>query len=172
MNALLSGSALVVVALVIVSVPDYGAGALAVCAVLALVAGFAISRARENGEFLLRLFAGALLVRVALGTAIFYFNLQEFFGGDAYTYDLLGTLTAKMWHGEIPEHIFRSMLGPFLTRNYGMMYVNGVIYYVVGPNMLAVQYVNAVAGAATAPLIYLCAHRIFRNVGVARVSAL
>jgi hypothetical protein len=172
MNAFLSASALVVVALILLLVPDYGAGAVAVCAVLALVAGIIVSRATENGEFLLRLFAGALLVRVAVGTAIFYFNLQGFFGGDAYTYDVLGQMTAKLWRGEIPEHIFRAMLGPFLIRNYGMMYVSGAIYYAVGQNMLAVQFVNAVLGAATAPLIYLCAHRIFRNAGVAKASAL
>jgi hypothetical protein len=172
MNALLSGSALVAAALIILLLPGAGAGAVAVCAVPALAAALIISRANENADFLLRLFVGALLVRVLVGTVIFYFNLQSFFGGDAYTYDLLGMLTDKMWRGEIPEHIFQAVVGPFISRNYGMMYVNGVIYYLVGQNMLAVQYVNAVAGAATAPLIYLCAHRIFRNVGVARASAL
>ncbi|MFN2480557.1 MAG: hypothetical protein ABR554_03600, partial [Pyrinomonadaceae bacterium] len=172
MNAFLSASALAAVGIIILFVPGFGTGAVAVCAALALVAGFAISRTKENGEFLLRLFAGALLVRVLVGTAIFYFNLQGFFGGDAFTYDILGQMTAQMWRGELPEHIFLSVLGPFISRNYGMMYVNGAVYYLVGQNMLAVQFVNAVAGAATAPVIYLCAHRIFRNATVARMSAL
>jgi 4-amino-4-deoxy-L-arabinose transferase-like glycosyltransferase len=37
--------------------------------------------------------------------------------------------------------------------------------------MLAVQFASAVLGAATAPLIYFCAHHIFRNVRAARLSA-
>jgi 4-amino-4-deoxy-L-arabinose transferase-like glycosyltransferase len=46
------------------------------------------------------------------------------------------------------------------------------VYYVTGANMLAVQYLNAVIGAATAPVIFLCARHIFRNLRVAKVAAL
>jgi 4-amino-4-deoxy-L-arabinose transferase-like glycosyltransferase len=45
------------------------------------------------------------------------------------------------------------------------------VYGVVGQNMLAVQLFNAVVGAATAPVIYLCARHIFKNVRVAKVAA-
>jgi hypothetical protein len=37
--------------------------------------------------------------------------------------------------------------------------------------MLAVQFFNAVVGAATAPIIFLCARQIFQNVRVAKVAA-
>jgi 4-amino-4-deoxy-L-arabinose transferase-like glycosyltransferase len=47
-----------------------------------------------------------------------------------------------------------------------------VIYGVTGRNMLAVQFFNGVVGAATAPVIFLCARHIFQNLRVAKVAAL
>jgi 4-amino-4-deoxy-L-arabinose transferase-like glycosyltransferase len=38
--------------------------------------------------------------------------------------------------------------------------------------MLAVQFFNAVLGAATAPVVYICTQRIFQNVRAARLAAL
>jgi hypothetical protein len=172
MNALLSAAALLLAVLIILFVPVFGAPAVAVLVVCAAPAVLLISRMEESRDFLLRVFAAALLVRVFFGTLIFYFDLQTFFGGDAFTYDYLGLLTVKMWQGELPYSIYRSVLGPFLGRNSGMIYVNAVIYSVAGQNMLAVQFVNAVAGAATAPIIYLCARHIFGSPRVARNSAL
>jgi 4-amino-4-deoxy-L-arabinose transferase-like glycosyltransferase len=52
-----------------------------------------------------------------------------------------------------------------------MIYLVGTIYTLVGRNMLATQFFNAVVGAATAPIIYLCAQNIFRNARVSRISA-
>ena len=52
-----------------------------------------------------------------------------------------------------------------------MIYLVAYIYRIVGRNMLAVQYFNAVVGAATAPVIFLCARHIFQNVRVARIAA-
>jgi hypothetical protein len=52
-----------------------------------------------------------------------------------------------------------------------MSYTVGVIYFLVGRNPLAVQLFNAVLGASTAPLIYLCAFHIFQNFRVSRLSA-
>ena len=40
-----------------------------------------------------------------------------------------------------------------------MVYFVGAIYGVVGHNMLAVQLVNGVIGAATAIIIFLCAQK-------------
>ncbi len=54
---------------------------------------------------------------------------------------------------------------------WGMLYLVAAIYAVVGRNMLAVQFFNAVVGAATAPIIFLCARQIFQNVRVAKVAA-
>ncbi len=172
MNALFAAAGLALAVVIVALTPEQGGPALLVCAACAAPVALLIRRADENRDFLLRVFFAALFVRVFVGTIIFYFHLQEFFGGDAFTYDYLGAMTAKMWRGELPYGIYRSLLGPFLARNYGMIYVNASIYYVAGQNMLAVQFVNAVAGAATAPIIYLCAQRIFANRSVARNSAL
>jgi 4-amino-4-deoxy-L-arabinose transferase-like glycosyltransferase len=171
MNAFLAASSLAVVLVVLVLAPGFAPAAIALCAACALITGFAISRLKVDKEFLVRLFVAGLLVRMTVGAIIFNFHLQEFFGGDAFTYDYLGGLLVKMWRGEVPYHIYQSLLGPFLARNYGMIYVTGAIYWVTGQNMLAVQFFNAVLGAATAPVIYLCARFIFKNLRVARVSA-
>src|SRR5215208_1137076 len=53
-----------------------------------------------------------------------------------------------------------------------MVYLVAAIYGLVGRNMLAVQFFNAVVGAATAPVIFLCARHIFQNLRVAKLAAL
>ena len=170
MNALLATFALAIGAFIIFFVPSFGAAAVVVCAVMALGAGLILSRLEPDREFLLQIFVAALLVRLLVGTAIFSFNLQEFFGGDAFTYDTLGLMQVKVWQGEMTQHIFQALMGPFLTRNWGMLYVVAGIYGLIGQNMLAVQFVNAIFGAATAPIIFLCAKQIFGNLRVARLS--
>src|SRR2546428_4234994 len=73
------------------------ATALGLCAITAFVTGVVISRNREYGSFLVKLFMLALLVRIAVGTAIFVFNGQDFFGGDAWTYDFVGYQQLLAW---------------------------------------------------------------------------
>ena len=58
------------------------------------------------------------------------------------------------------------------SSGWGMLYMVGAIYEIVGRNMLATQYVNCVLGAATAPLAYMMATEIFPNRTAARVSAI
>lgn len=70
----------------------YCAKALGLCAFTAAIAGIAIRRNREHRSYLIKLFMFALLVRVLIGTAIFVFKGQDFFGGDAFTYDAFGNL--------------------------------------------------------------------------------
>jgi 4-amino-4-deoxy-L-arabinose transferase-like glycosyltransferase len=53
-----------------------------------------------------------------------------------------------------------------------MVHMVAVIYGMVGRNMLAVQFVNAVIGAATAPVIFLCAQQVFNNRRVAQVAGI
>ena len=54
---------------------------------------------------------------------------------------------------------------------WGMIYMVAAIYAAIGRNALAVQYVNAIVGAATAPIVYLCALEVFNNIRVARISS-
>lgn len=186
MNSVLTLLCLIVCAVILIAVPgfvapgpaNYGmasvfdtARALLLGAGLAAIAGYLTYRQSEGGPFLFRVFLMALLVRMLLGTVIFIFRGQEFFGGDALTYDYFGFAQLQAWHGDrYYSQIVK--LGSGGGAGWGMVHMVGGIYVVLGQNMLAVQFVNAVLGAATAPIIYLCALMVFNNIRVARLSAL
>lgn len=188
MNGLLTLLILIVCTLIVLAVPGlvspWGAElgvvnifdtgrAVLLCAALSLTAAYIIMRRPEDGQFLVRLFALGVLIRVILGTAIFVFQGQEFFGGDALTYDFLGAAQLRSWGG---DHYFRQVMNAHLGHNggtsWGMVYLVAGVYAVVGRNALSIQFINAVLGAATAPIIYLCALHVFNNLRVARISAL
>lgn len=146
------------------------ASALTVCVVLAAAAGLMISRVDNHSRFLQQIFFVGLLLRIVVGAGIFAIGLQGFFGGDAYTYDVIGYSLLRHWQG---EPFFNNALESwFVGGGWGMLYLVAAVYRVVGRNMLAVQFVSAVAGAATAPIIFLCAERMFNHARVARVAAL
>lgn len=170
MNALLSALALALFITVALWLPG-GAAASALCIGVAFVAGACIYRIKEDSRFLLQIFVAALLVRVVIGSVIYFFHLQEFFGGDAFTYDGIGAMILKFWEGAMGRRTYKEVFGAGLQQNWGMPYMVALIYAVVGQNMLATQFVNAVLGAATAPVVYLCARHIFRSVKVARLAA-
>jgi len=150
-------------------VPGYGGPAVLAGAFFALVAMFFIKNAGANREILIYLFMVSLLLRVLVGTAIYMFRLQDFFGGDAITYDQQGHLLTQIWQGNASNSaLFLENPGGF----WGMPYFVGAIYMVIGRNMLAVQYANAVFGAATVPLMYLSAEHLFNNQKVARIAAM
>src|SRR5215212_8136666 len=112
MNGLLTFASLVLCILIIVAVPplvaplagDYGAvtvfdvgKALLLSVTIAVGVGILAYRSGGNGLFLLRLFIFALLIRFLIATIIFVFHGQEFFGGDANTYDFYGFAELKAW---------------------------------------------------------------------------
>jgi hypothetical protein len=172
MNALLVLLALALAVGVSLAFPREGAAAVVLCAALATIAGAAITRHRTHARFLLQVFVAGVLIRALVGTLIYYFRLQEFFGGDAFTYDYRGAVYVEYWRGHIDAASQVQVIGPSLFRNWGMDYLVGAIYMVVGQNMLAVQFFNAVVGAATAPVIFLCARHIFQNLRVAKLATL
>jgi len=149
-----------------------GAKAVLLCGALASFAGWIFYRQRENGLFLLRIFVAALLVRVLLGTLILVFNARDFFGGDALYYDYYGFAQLAAWYG---DRYFNALMQVYnsggLASAWGMVYMVAAIYGLVGRNVLAVQMVISVMGAATAPIIYLVASHVFQNARVARLSA-
>ncbi|HYG10062.1 MAG TPA: glycosyltransferase family 39 protein, partial [Pyrinomonadaceae bacterium] len=150
-------------------VPVHGGTAVLLCGVCALITCYLIMQSDLDREFLLQVFVSAVLVRLVLATAIYYLRLQNFFGGDALTYDQQGHLLTLVWQDQLTFQEFsRGNQNDFL----GMPYLVASIYTLVGRNTLAVQLFNAVLGAATAPVVYVCAQRIFQNVRVARVAAL
>ncbi len=150
--------------------------ALLVCATLGIVfSGLIMRLGSDDKTFLLRVFLFAVLLRIVLGTFIYIANLQEFFGGDAYTYDFFGATQLKIWLGDREA---KFVLERFVTSSeggasgWGMVYFVAALYGMIGRNMLAVQFVNAVIGSATAVIIYLCAREIFQNKRVARIAML
>ena len=90
MNALLSVLTLSISVAIALFVPTYGAPALLICAIAAFPIALMIGQVKSDISFLVRVFVGGLLVRLVVGTLIFVFELQEFFGGDANTYDAFG----------------------------------------------------------------------------------
>ncbi len=187
MNALLGLLYLILCVGIVVFVPtlvapyaaEYGATsvfdlsrAVLLATVIAGVAGFYAYKAEIDGPFLFRLFVAGMLARMLVGVAIFVFKGQEFFGGDALTYDFVGYAQLGGWTGN--RHLGGAAQA-FLQNpgsGWGMVYMVAVIYGIVGRNMLAVQLVNSVLGATTAVVIYRCAHEVFRNTRVARVAGI
>jgi hypothetical protein len=166
MNALLAILFLVSGSAVALFIPRYGGSALLFCIVVALGFAYVIGKAGSDRRYLLQLFVAGLLVRIIVGALIFAFELQSFFGGDAITYDYLG-FELLQWYRGLAEIVETDE-----TVVWGMPYLVAGIYAVVGRNMLAVQFFNAICGAAAAIVVYICAQHIFQNVRVARVAAL
>ncbi|HUE80794.1 MAG TPA: glycosyltransferase family 39 protein [Pyrinomonadaceae bacterium] len=188
MNSVITLLGLILSAAIVLVVPtlvapyslDYGvltkfdtSKAVLLCAAFAVPVALFAYRQKTDGPFLFKLFISALLVRVFFGTVIFAFNGLEFFGGDAITYDFYGQAQLLGWGG---DKYFQSLVDGFIGTGYasgwGMVYLVAGIYGLIGRNMLAVQLVNSVMGAATAVVIFLCAHHVFNNLRVARLAAI
>ena len=173
MNGLLLSLSIAMFGAILVVAPADGAAATVFALPLAAITGWLISRLQEDRPLLFRLFASAFLARVLIGTLIYAFKLQQFFGGDAITYDYFGNALMNVWDGnksfQLAVDVFS---GGGAASGWGMLYMVAAIYKVIGRNMLAVQYVNAILGAATAPLAYLISMEIFPNRRVARTCAL
>ena len=149
------------------------AKAVLLCTALSAGAGWLIYRSGPDGSFLLKLFLFALLLRVLIGTLIFVMNGQSFFGGDALTYDFYGGAQLNAWNGDqFAQAQVNVFVGKGEGSGWGMVYLVAGLYAMIGRNMLAVQFFNAVLGAATAPIIFLCAQQVYGNLKVARLSSL
>jgi hypothetical protein len=173
MNSILAMLALALCVGILLLAHADGATALLICVPLAAVAGAIISRTGTDRKFLVRLFVGALLIRMLVGTLIYVFQLQDFFGGDAFTYDNFGYTQLLAWQGDKYSQTFIDWsINQAGLRDWGMIYVVAVVYRIIGRNMLGIQFVNAVLGAATAPIAYVTALCVFKNSRVARVTAL
>src|SRR5688572_19104765 len=112
-------------------------GAAALLVVLSLTAvGLLLFRRYTDDEYLTTVFLTALVVRLAVGIFIHIYELREFFGGDAITYDFNGWQLSEYWSGRVVEDeitLERNMLEP----GWGMSYLVGIIYYLIGRNIFA-----------------------------------
>lgn len=183
MRAVLLFVLLVVCAVIVVTVPTivaayteystYDAGqAILFCVILATIVGCFVYRNKEHRSFLLQLFGWALVVRMIVATGIFIFNVQEFFGGDALTYDYFGFAQMKAWQGDTYYQVIANHFMEGQASAWGMINMVAIVYSIIGRNTLAIQFVNSIIGAATAVLIFSCAQQVYKNVRVAKIAGI
>src|SRR5262245_6775215 len=171
MNILLIGLMIVVCGAVVSLKPVEAPGALVSCAVASLPTIFILARSGKEKSFLLRLFLIALLVRIIVAFIIYSGNGQEFFGGDANTYDIFGQSLNQAWHGDqYHSQKYASFVASGASA-WGMIYLVAGVYELIGTNPFAIQLINASVGAATAIVVYYAAEALFNNVRVSRVAA-
>src|SRR5215207_6504430 len=171
MNIILIIMTLLVCVGVIFLKPSEGPGAVALCALISVPTLIVLARSGPEKTFILRLFLLAVLVRIVLATLIFVGNYEEFFGGDANTYDIFGQSLAGSWHGDdYHSQKYASFVASGASA-WGMLYLVAAVYELIGRNMLAVQLINASIGAATAVVVYYSAQQLFSNIRVSRVAA-
>jgi hypothetical protein len=173
MNALLMVVALAILGMVFMLAPNDGGPAIVLMLPLAAMVSFLIYRVEADRKFLLRVFVSGVLIRVFVGTLIYFFHWQEFFGGDALTFDFFGNALLHVWEGQTQ---YMRAVDVFSSNGagsgWGMLYLVATVYKIVGQNMLATQYVNCVIGSATGPIAYLISIEIFPNKRIARICAL
>ena len=172
MNTVIIGLLLVISSALVWLMPTLAPGALVMCAVASTPTILILARTHDEKTFLFRLFLVGLLVRIVLAAVINMGSMEEFFGGDANTYDIFGQsllqgLYGDTYHMQKYESFIASGAGA-----WGMLYLVAGIYELVGRNLLAVQLVNASIGAATGVVVYYTAMSLFNNVRVAKLAAL
>ena len=149
------------------------ASALLVVLVSAGIALGIIRHYAEEKAFVTTLFFAALAARLGFGVMVHVFDLRDFFGGDALTFHDFGSVIRDQWEGLVPPNdTFYQWASATNRPGWGMNYLVAFIYLFTGKNILAAQSFCAVIGAATAPMVYFCATKIFSNSSVARSSAI
>ena len=162
-----------------------GGGVAVLCAaVAALVTIWAVRAAKEvdtvEKDFLAQIFLLGLIPRIILAAIIFAFQLEPIFGSDAVEYHKSGTEVANQWWSDLGYSPVNQPFGNNASvsvlaggaNNWGMSFFVSILYFLFGPNALLIQLFSVVCGAATAPILYLCAASIFKNKKVARFAAL
>jgi hypothetical protein len=160
------------VAAVGLAYPD-GVSALLVAIVFCTISLATLRAHAEDKRFVTNLFVAAFFIRLAFGLFIeVYPEMRDFFGPDALTYHRNGEALASYWAGNLSADAFlvrRAM--SIQLAGWGMNYLVGAVYFVLGPSLFAAQTLCAVVGAATAPVVYFLANKIFLNKRVSRISA-
>lgn len=152
--------------------PD-GAVAVGFVAVLSAIAILIFRKYTDEKEFITTVFLVGLALRMGFGVLIHVFDLRDFFGGDAHAYDQNGAALVDLWMGHAPAtEVLLAQADPASGAGWGMYYLTGFIYYVLGRNIFAAQSFCAVIGAATPPMVYFCSIKIFNNKKVAKAAAI
>jgi hypothetical protein len=173
MNTLIIASVLIICVALVWLMPGLAPGALVMCALVSAPTVIVLARVRgDEKTFLFRLFVIGLLVRIILATVINMGHMEEFFGGDANTYDIFGRSLLEGLHG---NNFHMSKYEGFVASGagaWGMLYMVAGIYEVIGRNLFAIQLVNAAIGAATGVVVYYTAMTLFNNARVAKLAAI
>ena len=168
---ILAGIIAIALAMAFIAFPD-GAAALLMVIVPSLVAIAFIRHYSDDKRYITNVFLLGLLLRLGFGIFVHVFDLRTFFGGDAITYDYKGYLLLQSWLGHIPSGDIEVRQAASMSGSgWGMNYLVAGLYAITGRNIFAAQSFCAVIGAATAPLVYFCSTKIFRNKGVGRFAA-
>jgi len=172
MNSLIIGTLLAICVALVWLMPGDAPGALVLCALVSIPTVLILARTDDERTFLLRLFFVGLMVRIMLAAVINMGHMEDFFGGDAHTYDIFGQSLLQGLHGD-KYHMekYQSFVASGAGA-WGMLYLVAGIYEAVGRNLLAVQLVNASIGAATGIVVYKTAMVLFSNKRVAKLAAL
>lgn len=150
-----------------------GAGAMLVVAIFSAITIIFIRQKTNDSDFLINIFLIALSLRLSFGLFIHLFDYRGYFGGDALTYHSLGKQIVDVWWGVAsPDMAWSQRAMSTSGPGWGINYLTAFIYVFLGPNILAAQSFCAVIGAATAPMVYGCANKIFNNRRVSKIAAL
>ncbi|MEP6789645.1 MAG: hypothetical protein ABJB40_14495, partial [Acidobacteriota bacterium] len=168
----LSCSLIIALGAAAIPFPD---GVVAIGLVLAMSVVFILifRKLTDEKDFITKVFLVALALRMGFGVMIYFFGIQAFFGGDYATYDSRGMelLNGWMGHPDLTQQ-YGFHIDPSTGPGWGMNYLTGFIYLLVGRNTFAAQSFCAVIGAATAPLVFFCSKKIFNNNRVAKNTAI
>ncbi|HKG62220.1 MAG TPA: glycosyltransferase family 39 protein [Pyrinomonadaceae bacterium] len=172
MNTLIIASLLIICVALVWIMPTMAPGALVMCAAVSTPTILILARTRDEKTFLLRMFMIGLMVRILLAAVINVGHMEEFFGGDANTYDIFGRSLLQGLHG---DNYHMGKYQDFVASGagaWGMLYLVAAVYEVVGRNLFAIQLVNASVGAVTGVVVYFTAMQLFNNVRVAKLAAI
>jgi len=172
MNILIIALTLLVCGGAIFMKPGEAPAALFMCALTCIPTIIVLARTPEQRTFLMRLFLLALVVRIVLATVINVAHMEEFFGGDANTYDIFGQSLRQSWHGDRYHWAKYTSFVASGASAWGMLYMVAAVYEIVGRNMLSIQMINAAVGAATAVAVYFTAQNLFSNSRVSKLAAI
>ena len=115
-------------------------------------------------EQLLNIFLVALIIRIFVSTTIYSLELTSFFALDWALYDRLGGGVADYLTGVAPmTDELRNRVFSFQGTTWGISLITGMIYTLVGKDIISVQLFIASLGAVAAPVTYLCAYQIYKN---------
>ncbi|MFN2502112.1 MAG: hypothetical protein ABR530_08880, partial [Pyrinomonadaceae bacterium] len=151
-----------VLSCVVVEFP-LGLNAALLTTVLGAAAVFLFRRTTDEKRFITQTFLTALVLRMAFGIFVHVLELRDFFGGDAFSYDEAGAGMIAVWLGSPTAQDMLIYRNTALGSAWGMHYLTGAIYFVIGRNIFAAQSFCAVIGAATAPMVFLCSKKIYKN---------